>query len=133
MKSAMQGITINDRNATTGALAFDLRDLVRVMGERAQAARWRVTDLECIGGTSAEAFHRACDEARELGGVELAELANSVGQVIDGEFAAFLPGSTEPWVVIRAVDSSAFDVVTNDVEVLTAMRREFSSVAALPM
>ena len=59
---------------------------------------------------------------------ELAGFAAQVAQVIDGEFSAILPGETEPWLVIRAVDSSWWEVFSANGRVFDALRLRFTDV-----
>jgi hypothetical protein len=128
----MPGVSVSDRDTSTGVLSFDLRDLLKLLNNRVLQSHWCIVDLECLGGKSADILHQASDDKRHLEGAELINLAIEVDQIIDGEFTGWLPGDTEPWVIIRAVDSSAFDVITDDTEVLLAIKRNFSEVIDLP-
>ena len=127
----MRGITVRDTD-TEGSLSFDLRDLLELVGPRARQSTWRLESIECLGGPLADVLHDASDAGHVLSGDELARLAAGVVQVIDGEFRAFLAGAAEPWLVIRAVDSSAFDVETDDGAVLAAIATRFHSVSEIP-
>lgn len=128
----MLGVSVSDQDTSTGVLSFDLRDLLKLFKERVLHSSWRIVDLECLGGKAADILHQASEDGRQLEGAELMKLAIEVDQIIDGEFTALLPGESEPWVVIRAVDSSAFDVITDDAEILLAIKRNFSEVVDLP-
>lgn len=128
----MKGVTIFDRDPTSGALSFDLRDILSVLGDDAERSAWTVRDVECLDGDAAAALHRASDEGEVLAGGRLVGLACDVGRIIDGEFSAWLPGQETAWITIRAVDSSAFDVETDREEILTALRAKFDRIDDLP-
>jgi hypothetical protein len=60
------------------------------------------------------------------------ELAANLIQIIDGEFTGYLKGDESPWITIRAVDSTAFDVESEDETVLARMQQHFKSVVDMP-
>jgi hypothetical protein len=129
----MKGVTILDRDPSSGVLSFDLKDILSVLGDDAERSTWTVRDVECLGGDAATALHHASDAREVLGGNRLADLARDVGQIIDGEFSARLPNEEAPWIMIRAVDSSAFDVETDREDVLAALKAKFDRVEDLPV
>lgn len=86
--------------------------------------------MECLGAEGTEALHRASDTGEILEGGRLIALAEQVDQVIDGEFTGHLAG--DDWIVIRAVDSSAFDVETDRDDVIERLRASFEHVEELP-
>jgi len=49
-------------------------------------------------------------------------------QVIDGAFVAIESDRELPWVVVRAVDSSWWEVISHDPEVREAIRKRFRQV-----
>jgi len=58
----------------------------------------------------------------------LLQLAAGVNQVIDGKFKGYRQGEDRPWIIIQAVDSSAYDVYSTDNETLTKIRQHFEQV-----
>lgn len=121
----MPGVTILDRSPDGRTLGFDLIDILLVLGDDARRSVWTVHGIEALG--------RRADELHDkVLGEQLVELARGVDQVIDGTLAGRLPGADAPWIVIRAVDSSAFDVETTREDVIDALRARFSRVADLP-
>jgi diaminopimelate decarboxylase len=128
----MKGITFRQRN-TGGALSFDLKDILRVIGDRARHSAWNIRNLECSDGDPAARLYQLEDSGEQIAGHLLMDIAEHVGQVIDGEFVGYLPGESEPWVTIRAVDSSAWDVESVDDMVLRALSEHFSDTAPLPV
>ncbi|MEO0972716.1 MAG: hypothetical protein AAFX85_06435 [Pseudomonadota bacterium] len=84
--------------------------------------------MEAIDGDAAAAMHRLSDSSDPVPGAVLQSLAEAITQTIDGEFVGTLNGESEPWIVIRAIDSSAFDVMTDDDEVLSKLRVRFAQV-----
>jgi hypothetical protein len=142
-------LSIRDRSPT-GALSFDLRDVLAVLGERALAWQWCVLyDFEAYGpGEGLVAMTNAIWRARPggiwLSASDFARLAQDIDQTIDGEFQAFPSGlevSTIPVdelhapflqsraeLVIRAVDSTRFEVHAKDLEDVERIQARFSDV-----
>ncbi len=120
----MRGITILDRG-------FDLRDILSVLGDDVERSVWTAMGVECLGEDAAAALERASDGGEVLPGSRLRELACDDVQIVDGEFSGRLPDQEAAWIVIRAVDSSAFDVETDREDVLEALRSRFERVEDL--
>lgn len=128
--NTLSGVTVDDSDSR-GVLTFDLRDILRLIPKSIDSC-WELLGVEAMGGAAAEALHTASDSGTRLDGVRLAELASGVSQVIDGEFRAFESRSDEPWLIIRAVDSVSYDVISSDSTVLEKVRRHFGSVRDYP-
>jgi hypothetical protein len=90
-----------------------------------------MSGVEVAPSATAECLHANSDRGAALPGDDLLALAAGI-QVIDGEFEARRPDATEPWVVLRAVDGSSWDVVSDDLGVLDDYRRSFPDAAPLP-
>ncbi len=85
-----------------------------------------------MGSAPAERLQELADASAIIPGDELVQLASAVSQVIDGKFSAFEADSDVPWIVISAVDSGAYDVMSDRVDVLTAVKNAFRSVKYIP-
>lgn len=127
----MQGITILDRNADRNTLSFDLIDIIRAIGPSADDSMWTVQNVECYG-KSAERMHSVADAGREITGIELRNLATQIDQVVDGEFRARKSNEDSEWLIIRAVDSSGYDVYSSDTKTLKGVQGHFTRVVAIP-
>jgi len=129
----MNAITIHDLRESIGGrvLSFDLVDILRLAEADVRASSWRCRHVECVGDL-AEDLHRAADAGNPVTGTELLRLASGIRQVIDGDFEGFRPAATTPWVVIRAVDSSEYVVVTDDKALLSRLRERFHNVSDSP-
>jgi hypothetical protein len=125
----MRGITITDSSPDGGMLAVDLIDLLRLLGTTALDTEWEISGGESVGGAAAEELQRLVDAGTRVPGPTLLALAGAVGQVIDGRFAGYRDGEQRPWIIIRAVDSTAYDVQSDDESVLARMKQRFQSVA----
>jgi len=130
----VKGLRIKDL-AEGRYLAFDLRDLLSVIGPAVESSQWRCTDLWCIpiepvGEGELEPQY---DTGSLISGSTLTTLAARTRQVIDGEFRAHrgTPTSEHPWLVIRAVDSSFWEVFSDDDSVLQQLRTRFHDVQDL--
>jgi hypothetical protein len=127
---ARTGVSISDVD-TRGVLSFDLRDILALVPEDAIDSSWQVSGAEAVGH-SAEALHDASDAGVLLSHPRLCEIAADLTQTIDGELRAYRPGESEPWLVIRAVDSSGFDVISDDPTLIETVRRRFQRVREYP-
>jgi len=128
---AMRGITIRDADERD-VLTVDLKDILEIVGERAFRSRWVLSGVDATGEQAAEELHRLCDGHIPVDGQRLAELAGGVWEVIDGRFEAYDEGEDSPWLVVCAVDSSAYDVVTQDNATLEKVRSSYREVSDLP-
>jgi hypothetical protein len=124
----MHGITISDSTDGQRLLTVDLIDILRLLGPSATDSEWRISGVECAGGPAGEDLHGLADQPARVPGEKLLSLATGVTQVIDGVFAGYRDGEEQPWIIIRAVDSSAFDVQSEDAEALARMKRHFRNV-----
>lgn len=121
-------------------LALDLRDLLRLLTPRSLQADWIVSTVKSSrsghewfeatgeGGEQLEAL--ALENAR-LSGSDLADLAEKTRQVIWGEFYGSGPTrSDKAWVIIRAVDSTFYEIDTDDSAVLSKISSTYRDVRA---
>jgi len=142
-------VSIHDRTADGRLLAFDLKEILKVLEEYLAQWIWYVPALEAFGSENIEA---ACDavEAAQGKGVwfsstELLELAGDITQTVDGEFLAFSVDvdrqalgesdlnlahfqQNKIALAILSVDSSYFEVYTKDPSVEAAIRQHFEDV-----
>jgi hypothetical protein len=117
-----------------GYLAFDLRDLMRLLAPRSLAALWTVVcpenseveALEATGEGGVE-LERLAKKGAQITGTELAAIAERTNQVIWGEFVGSLP-SNEQWIVIRAFDSTFYEIITADDAVLDTLQATFRDI-----
>ena len=122
----MRVVTIADSD-DRGCLAFDLVDILRLLEAELASTSWSVTAVEAVGA-GAEELHRLDDARERIPGRRLLSWAARVGQVIEGDFSGYVSGRNSPWVTVRAIDSSAHDVVTADDSVIERVRARFGSV-----
>lgn len=127
----MQGISILDATPDGRFLAVGLADLLRDLGDRADGLTWRLDRVECLG-PAADRMHQADDAGLPICTCDLIPLADGVYQVIDGYFEGFRDGHEAPWIIIRAVDGSAFDVQCDDSDLLDGLRRKYRDVIDIP-
>lgn len=125
-------VTILDTDSRTHQLTFDLRDILALIGEKAIRSTWLLSEVESIGGHASDVLNRISDEGRKIDGAELISLSRRVSQIVDGTFEAFDKDVNCPWITIQAVDSSAYDVITEDQNILNMIRKNFFSVEDIP-
>ncbi len=125
----MKAVTIHDLNER--CLAFDLIDILRLSEPEVAASYWRISDVECLGD-SAQELEGYSNASQVISGIELLRLSANVYQVIDGAFKAYRPDAERPWLIVRAVDSTLYVVVTNDELLLDRVQSHFSDVRSSP-
>ncbi len=123
----MHGLRIKDL-APQGFLACDLRDFLKLLGEAACPLRWRVSGDVWATGPQSEELESIANSDLRITSEKLAELAQAVNQVIDGEFVGYLPGEDEPWVIIQAIDSSYYEFFCSEPSMLQRARDRFVDV-----
>ncbi len=111
-------------------LAFDLKELLAALGPKAHESSWRI---ECVEGDGEELeiygdSHTQLEDLAEASavvtGAHLAAIANGIHQVSFAKFSC-LHGSSPPWVVLTAFDSSWWDVESSDERVLALLQEKF--------
>jgi hypothetical protein len=124
-----------------GVLAVDLRHLLDLLAPRSLEATWTISpvrlfypnlarfeeDFEATGpgGDKLELLMRA---RSRVSGIILAEEAHATRQVIWAEFTAILPEQEGIWVTIRAIDSTFYEVTTDDDGVLNKIKSTYKDV-----
>ena len=114
-------------------LSFDLRDVLRVLAPPSLAATWTVrtpdeSSFEAMGAGGAR-LERWAEVSAQVRGEELLAVADDTLQVIWGDFAGALPDElNREWLIVRAVDSSFFEVETSDEAAIAAIKSSFKDV-----
>ena len=112
-----------------GCLSFDLQDVLAALGVRASTSGWYARHLNYISNDDRDvAVMQAMASGTVVNGRDVMAGIEQLSQVIGGEFVATDPGCELPWVIVRAVDSSWWEVVSDDAEVLEVIRKRFRDV-----
>ncbi|MGX5668812.1 hypothetical protein ACWKW9_22855 [Rhizobium daejeonense] len=119
-------------------LALDLRDLLRLLAPRSLEANWVISTVKSskpgrewfeATGEGGEQLEGLAQDDGQLSGSDLAALAENTRQVIWGEFVGSAPTqSDKPWVIIRAVDSSFYEIDSDDETVLNKISSTYKDV-----
>ena len=123
----MRGVRICDMHER-GFLAVDLQHILDLFGERTIQSQWRASEV-WETGEAGEELERLADAKTLIPGDRLSDLAHHLVQVIDGEFAGFESGNDSPWIIIRAVDSTFYEVLSEEPAVLDRVRAAFQKVS----
>ncbi|MFK3963376.1 hypothetical protein ACI2KT_07290 [Ensifer adhaerens] len=114
------------------ALPFDLRDILQRLATRSLRASWRVSAVGAgyqwfdATGPGGDVLESWAQSGSMIEGRHLAAAAQDVLQIIWGEFTGFLPGTpNSPWIVIRAIDSTFYEITTDDETVLQRVETGF--------
>src|SRR5690242_19324381 len=126
----MEAVTIHDEKPSR-VLDVDLIDVLQLCEQEALSSSWRIRNVDCLG-VLMEEFMRLGDANATISGAELLRLAAGVYQIIEGDFEAYRPGADRFWLVVRAIDSSFYVVITDDAELLDRVQTHFSDVRPSP-
>jgi hypothetical protein len=117
-------ITILDRD-DSGVLRVGLEDVLRAVRPAADNAEWTITCVEALGA-AAERLYAAQEQQRRISTADLEELATALDQVVDGVFSSHRKGDLEPFLILRAVDGTSWDVTSDDRGILERVRVTFA-------
>lgn len=124
-------VTIRIFDKEDRVLAFDLRDLLRLLAPLSLEAEWRVSPFEDefeATGEGAMRLEELADNGGLITGNELLALAENTWQVIWGQFVGVLSGGSEkPWITIRAVDSSFYEIISSE-ETAATLKMHFNDI-----
>lgn len=126
----MFGVTVSELD-DSGISKVQLSEILELIGQEAMGGTWRIENVEAIGGDS-ERLHLLSDKRALVSGSELVEISRMVHQIIDGTFSGFAGEVSQPWIVITAVDGSAFDATSDDLEVIRCIHRNFTTAEFIP-
>lgn len=119
----MDGIRVDRREHKR---SFHGADVLEAVGDRARTSVWRCRIGETVVGEEfsddEEQLETSCSGGRDISGENLLTFAGQTMQVIDGEFIAYETGSAAPWLVLVVYDSSYWEVLSNDTDVMEALK-----------
>jgi hypothetical protein len=131
----VQGVIIRDgaESGGSGGLEFDLPEILAALGERVAKGRWRCVGLQYTSRDEQNipVLEEAATSGQPVSGSALTSGIGQSLQVIDGDFEA-LDENNRCWVIIRAVDSSWWEVWSDDPSVLDAVRVRFQNTGLTP-
>ncbi len=130
---AMNAVTIHDLRTMppVGVLAIDLIDVLRLAESAARASVWTCDGVEAVG-EGADELEGVATRHAAIGGDEMFRLASGVDQIIDGWFSAASAAGESPWLIVQAVDSSLYVVITDDVGLMSRILQQFTDVRPSP-
>jgi len=117
-----------------GTVPVTLSNLVTSIGVgRVRNTRWELRGVDSAGDpAAAREVNELSDGGSSVPGDTLIDLAARGVQIIDGEVLGYQPDEIRPWIVIRAVDSSWWDVESDDQALLALLRAIYPRAASLP-
>jgi len=127
--------TLRIHDLDNGVLAVHLPQLLDLLAPISLDAEWIVAPVRSDGtdkfeatGSGAEELEELADASMPVSGMELMILSVNTEQIVWGEFVATMPGAIEPWMSIRVIDSTFFEIETADVAALAAIRSAYQDV-----
>lgn len=130
--------TIRIYDLKDGILAVDLKGLLRLLAPGSLETNWSISTVKSskpghewfeATGEGGEQLEQLAQENARLSGLDLQALAENTRQVIWGEFIAeslTQPGMT--WLPIRAVDSTFYEIDTDDKMALDRIRSVYLDI-----
>jgi hypothetical protein len=134
--SSLWAVTIHDK-APQGYLAFDVKDILGCLGHTVDDYLWFIKDIDCTGEMP--------PTGRLLSTEEILAASATMGQTIDATIVGMPRSEHSPSdlqrlndlagvshtsvpLVIRAVDSTLFEVTTKDYEHVRLINQDFHDV-----
>lgn len=103
-------------------LAYDLSTLLTSLGELAMTSSWLCRGIEAYG-TNADELHVYSDKQQRIEGQKLLEIVSNIDNIADGYFHAYIHTETEPWLVVRTIDNSVFEIKSHN-PVVVQLKKE---------
>lgn len=128
--SLMTTLKIHDGDPN-GHLAFGLKEILALIRPSSDGAEWEIDHASeefWATGEDVRGIEALVGSGKRVSGEALLSLVDGLHQVIWGEFRAFDGSDTRPWVTVRAIDSSYFDIETNDDMIVNLVRRHCNNV-----
>lgn len=124
----MNTVTVLDQDSH-GRLSVDLRDILDALGNLTREVQWTISGCEALGAGT-KTLYAAQDKGAFVTSEELLSAARQLDQVIDGIFRGYAKTSVDaaPAVIVAAVDSTSWDVSSDDEGVLERIRARFHNV-----
>jgi len=122
---AMRGVELRDMHPR-GYLTFDLKEILQCLRDDVFARTWRCAYLECTGAAPRELEAIQTGQV-EVSGARLLALAMRTSQVIGGDFLGRRPDEPKPSLVLRAIDSTLWEVFADD-DCLRKLSHSFEDV-----
>jgi hypothetical protein len=113
-----------------GDRLWTLGQLVSVLGTRAETSLFTIVDsldLELAGSESSTEILAWAKRGSRISAERMRRVGEGV-QVVDGEIQGYEPDAATPWIRLRGVDSTYWDVATDDQNVLAHLRNTMQEV-----
>jgi hypothetical protein len=111
-----------------GCLAFDLAELLALIGDQAAKSSWVCSVESVVPKTGAKYLDRALVGTHTFPGAVLVQLASNTLQILEGTFRAFRLGEHSPWVTLEAFDTTWWEVSSHDTVLLESISSHFKNV-----
>ena len=105
----------------------DLYDLLAALGEQALDSTWFGSGVNCYGETAQE-LYAFTDDNKPIDGQDFVRIASGIRKTMEGDFQAFDPDETSPWIFIRAWEGNGFYIETNDPQAEKRLKKHFQAV-----
>lgn len=111
---------------------FDVREIFEIISVLIPDSYWIVRVEECFGH-SAPAIYELTDKEIPISAQHLNDILKNVEQVVDGKFTAFSSEDRHEKILeLQAVDSSYFDIFTDNSDIVDAIEIEFGKTQTIP-
>ena len=116
----------------------DLKDLLRLLAPGSLQATWTISTVKSsepghewfeATGEGRDELETLAQENARISGADFAALAEKTHQIIWGEFIGSKPTQPEElWVIIRAIDSTFYEIETDDDALLKKISAHYKDV-----
>ena len=103
-----------------------LHNLITVLGKRAFDSMWLANGVDCEGETVEELLS-FIEQNQRMEGSDFVRIISGIQQTLAGDFVGFDPGSTSPWILIRAWQGSGFYIEISDPKIKERLETHFPS------
>ena len=126
----MNGVTVTDATPDGRFLATSLYKILMLLEGKGKHLLWKVSNVDSVGSGAGE-LRRLSAEGKPVDWATLKELSLTIEQVIEGDFEGFEKDVVQPYVVVKAVDGGAYDIYSDDREVLKRYKEHFNDVTEI--
>ncbi len=127
----MEGITFFVWRGSSGISLLQLLELVG--SARVLESQWIIRYADSAGEPqAAHELNEFSDSEIRFPGSTLQRLVSKGVQLIDGELSAYEADKDNAWLILRAVDSTHWDVESQDVALLARLKEAIPDAEPLP-
>lgn len=123
----MTVVTVRDEKLD-GYLDFDFEKILSVLGKTAKECSWTIATVDTPDDNARRRFDDLLERGKPVASGVLLDAIRECYQLVEATFECRRAVDAEPWVTVRVVDGSEFDIETADGEVVDRAIHAFREV-----